>query len=557
VSDARRCGPVLAVILALSLGLGLWANRWGAPAKWHGDEMYEHARTLVEGRTLDPHHYSYGLLNYYVFAGLAVVPNVVYHKVFDPRPRDAGALADSMWTRRDETRIIRGSRAVSAVQATLLVAVTFWLGAMAFGVEAGLLAAALLAVNPALVTIAHFATADTGATLCYWGACALSFRYLTSGDRRWLLLAAFAGGIAIGLKADRLVVAAPLLASVIFARPRGQARDFVLAALLVPLGFALANPLLITATFRYVDGFARDLWYNALRAPATDFGKPLRYVEAGLGWPLVGLIVVAGGYGLTRLWGRHSWGTLIWIALTFLPYGYLLGRTDKEWYVQMLFPALLLLAAFGCIEWLRDRPRRVAAIGVGAIALVFAWSLYNSVLVVDQFAHDARLAAGIWIADNVPSGSSILMVGYGPALPLGRYDVRTPVRMELCADAAEPLRRLDSSPAYRRFRGTLLGLEHWFGAHLGTSVRSQPYRAWFDVLTERCEAPPSGEPEPDYVVIIGEAETKEESPENLAGHFKLLRHFEYPHGALPGPPLGFVDLPVNVFEREPQPAPAH
>src|SRR5689334_19113261 len=125
------------MILALSLGLGLWANRWGAPAKWHGDEMYEHARKLVEGRTLDSHHYSYGLLNYYILAALVVVPDVVYRKVFDRRPLGAGALADSLWTRRDETRIIRGSRGVSAAQATLLVAVTFWLGAMAFGVEAG------------------------------------------------------------------------------------------------------------------------------------------------------------------------------------------------------------------------------------------------------------------------------------------------------------------------------------------------------------------------------------------------------------------------------------
>jgi dolichyl-phosphate-mannose-protein mannosyltransferase len=551
-SETRRSGPLLATILALSLGLGLWANQWGAPAQWHGDEMSTHARKLVEGRTLDPHHYSYGLLNYYVIALLVVVPDFVYDRVFDPRPRGAGALADSVWARRDQTRIMRGSRAVSAVQAMLLVAVTCWLGAMAFGVEAGLLAAALLAVDPELVTIGHFATVDTGATLWYWAACALSFRYLTGGRRRWFLVAAFASGIAIGLKADRMAIVAPLLGSFVLARPRGRARDLLMPALLLPLGFAVANPLLVTAPFQYVDGFVRDLWYNALRAPQMAFAGPLSYLRAGLGWPLVGLIVVGGGYGLARLWGKRSWATVIWIALTFLPYGFLLGKTDKAWYVPMLFPPLLLLAGFGSTEWLREQPRKVAVIGIGVIALVFAWSLYDSALVLKEFANDARITAGLWITDNVPAGSSILMAGYGPALPLGRYQVREPVRMDLCADAAGPMLRLDNTPAYRRFRRSLLSLERWSGAHLGTPVRRQPYRAWFDVFTAKCEAPASGEPDPDYVVIIGEGETKEVSQEQLVAHFKLVSHFEYPYGGLPGPPLGFVNLPVSVYQREPQ-----
>src|SRR5262245_19171841 len=163
VGNPRLRSAALVPILALSLGLGVWSNQWGAPAQWHGDEMSARARELVEDRTLDPRHYPYGLLNYCAIAALVVVPDFIYHKAFDPRPRNAGPLADSVWTRRDQTRIMRGGRALSAVQAMLLVAVTCWLGAMAFGIEAGLIAAALLAVNPELVTISHFATADTGA----------------------------------------------------------------------------------------------------------------------------------------------------------------------------------------------------------------------------------------------------------------------------------------------------------------------------------------------------------------------------------------------------------
>jgi dolichyl-phosphate-mannose-protein mannosyltransferase len=546
----RRDRWLLAAVLGLMLVLGVWGNRWGAPAHWHGDEVYLHARRLVETRTLDTHKYSYGLLSYYTVALFAIAPLRLYDRAFDPRPHEAGAMADSAWSRRDQVREMRASRTVSAVEAGLLVLAIWWVGAMAVGDDAALVAAILLAFNPVLVTLAHFATVDIGATLCYYAACGCTLRYLEAPDRRWLLAAGLVGGLAVGLKADRLTIVAPLLAAFVFGRPRGRMRDLVQSSLLLPAGFVIANPVLLTSAFDYVDGFTRELWYNGLRTPRIDFRPILGYVADALGWPLIALVIIAGTYGVVRLHRRKGWRITVWFGAVLLPYAYLLGRTDKPWYALMVLPPLLLLGAFGAAEWIRQAPRPIAAAGSVVVAALGLWSLYRSVMIVGQFVNDPRYDAGRWIADHAPAHSVVEMVGYGPALPLGRYDIRAPVRLELCDDAVAPLERLDHTPAYQRFRATLERLERWSGAHLGTRVRPHPYRAWFDVFAERCAAPPPMEEgEPDFLVVVGAGKTKDLTPDQVAAGFGRVARFDYPQRGLRGPPLGFVNLPVTVFAR--------
>lgn len=551
MSNRGRTTLLLAAILLLSLGLDLWGNRWGAPARWHGDEMYRDAQRMVQARSIDPHRYHYGELHYYTIALVAVAPVRLYSWSFDPRPAEKGTMADSVWARRNQVRIMQAARAVSGIYATLLVGLTCWLGMLAFGLGTGLLAAALLAVNPYLVTIGHFATVDAGADFWYWAACAAGFRHMKGGRPPWLLVAALLGGLAIGLKADRLVVVAPLLTAFALARPRAPARDVILAGLLIPVGFVLANPSIITAPFGYLDGYTRDLWFNALRSPQQyAYLALLRHLQEGLGWPVIALVVVGGGYGVIQLWRTGERPKVLWFAMAFLPYALLLGTSNnKPWYMPMLFPPLLLLGAFGCTEGLRRLTPAFAGAGWAGVAGVLMLSLYHSVVVVAQFANDARDAAGRWIVDHVPPGASVLMAGQGPALPLGRYQVRQPTRMELCAKAVEPRERLERSPRYRAFRQSLLRLEHWLGAHVGTPVRRKPpYHAWFDWYVEQCGAPQTGHPDPDYVVVVANAWVKDLTREELQASYRIVKHFEFLHRG--GPYLEFVNPPVDIYARD-------
>jgi len=83
-------------------------------------------------------------------------------------------------------------------------------------------------------------------------------------------MAALLSGLAIGLKADRVVVIAALLAAFVYARPRAHLRDLGVAGILILVGFVIANPSIIITPFGFVDGYTRDLWFNALRSPRDN-----------------------------------------------------------------------------------------------------------------------------------------------------------------------------------------------------------------------------------------------------------------------------------------------
>ena len=550
VSNRRALLLALAAVVLLSLGLDLWGNRWGAPARWHADEVYGIAERMVDARSIDPGYYNYGELHYYTIALFAVAPVRLYERSFDRRPAERGTMADSAWARRNKVPIMQMARAVSAIYASLLVALTCWLGSLALGLEAGLLGAALLAVNPYLVTIGHFATVDAAADFWYWGACTISFRHMKGGEQQWLLVAALLGGLAMGVKADRVVVVAPLLTAFAFARPRVQFRVLVIAALLVPVGFLIANLSIITAPFRYLDGFTRDLWFNALRSPQENpYLKLFGHLREGLGWPVIAFLVVGGSYGAFRLWRKGERLTVVWFAMTFFPYVLLLGTNNSPWYVPMLFPPLFLLAAFGYVEWRSSLAPAFARAGWIVAAIVFACSLYEAVIAVARFRNDARDAAGQWIVEHVPAGSSILVAGRGPALPLGRYQLRQPTRMELCPIAVEPRARLERSARYQAFRDRLLGLEHWLAARLGIPQR-KPYHAWFDWYLEQCAAPSGGDADPDFVVVVAGARVKDLSGVELQLRYRIAKHFEYLQSGSSGPYMDFVNPPVDIYARD-------
>jgi hypothetical protein len=551
VSNQRLAILGLAAILLLNLEVDLWGNSWGAPARWHADEMYRRAERMVDARTIDSQYYPFGELHYYTLALLAVAPARLYARSFDRRPAERGTLADSSWARRNMIRITPAARAVSGIYAALLVGVTCWLGILALGLEAGLFAATLLAVNPFLVTIGHFATVDAAADFWYWVACTASFQHMRSGRWPWLLMAALLSGLAIGLKADRVVVIAALLTAFVYARPRAHLRDLGVAGILILVGFVIANPSIIITPFGFVDGYTRDLWFNALRSPRdNEYLALLRNLREGLGWPVLALVVLGGSYAVSQLWRKGARPTLVWFATAFLPYAFLLGIKNNPWYVPMLFPPLLLLGAFGYVEGRRALAPAFARAGWVVAAGLVAWSLYRSAIVVAQFANDARDAAGRWVVEHVPPGSSILVAGNGPALPLGRYQLSQPVRMELCPNAVEPRERLERSPRYRAFRDGLFTLEHWLATHLGTRLQQKPYRAWFDWYAEQCAAPRTGHSDPDFVVVVAGSWVKDIPREELKQPYRTVKHFEYLGRGASGPYMDFVNPAVDIYARK-------
>jgi hypothetical protein len=107
---------------------------------------------------------------------------------------------------------------------------------------------------------------------------------------------------------------------------------------------------------------------------------------------------------------------------------------------------------------------------------------------------------------------------------------------------------LDHALLYRTFRQSLFELEHWPAAPPGTPA------PWCRITRGSIGSRSSGRSHPratrppDYVVVLADAETNELPAEQLKSRrCRVVQHFEYPYRGVPGPPMDFVNLPVDVY----------
>jgi hypothetical protein len=218
-----RTAVALVSILALALGLRVWGLRFGLPYFEHPDEWAVADEALRMLRTGDytPFSYTYPTLYVYMQVGVAT-----FHFLWG-----AGAGLYRTPADIDPVRFYVWARALTALLGTGAVALTFLAGRSLYGRTVGLLAAALIAVMPAVAGDAHYVTTDTPAMfftlLAFLAIAHLGVAPEHDGGRETLrstlALALFAGfgvGIATATKwnAGALVIA--LLAAIVLAAYR-------------------------------------------------------------------------------------------------------------------------------------------------------------------------------------------------------------------------------------------------------------------------------------------------------------------------------------------------
>lgn len=556
----------LPMILLLSLVLNLWGNRWGTPNSWHPDEIIRRSIGMVKRRTVNPHHFAYGGLHYYVQAVGAIMPTLVYAEIFDPKPPQSDTQARNLWTDRQRARMIQTARAISALMSTLVVGITFMIGTILFDKRTGYLAALFLAVSMSFVAIAHFATVDSPANFWYWLSCLFALLLWKRREQRWYFLAAITAGFAIGTKVDHLVIILPLLVSHLLRWEGFVLRRLSPFAILIPLSFVLANPALITAPFEFLDGFTRDLSFNFLldKARPTPLTSILGYANSGLGPPLFAAALAGFAYGLYDLaLAKHLPGRIVWLLGTFVPYVlvYLSKPRINVWYIPLLFPPLTILAAYVCIAAASALSRHYALVIRSLIAGIAVYSFLHAVALILQFSNDSRYQAAHWIKQHVPARATILMFNLqsGPVIPQEKYHiiVSPPDRdTRLSISGRENLIR---DRTYQRLREAILTIEQWAGRWSGLPVREQPYRAWFDHVFALYENPSDGPPgisavetrNPDYVILHDDTHRKAlaalKAPKS---GYRLIAEFQFINRFGMQPSFSFVNPRVYIFQRE-------
>lgn len=391
--SSRWGGPkaALAGILGLAAALRLVGIEYGLPFPLlNPDErnIVPRAWQIVHGGGLDPDWFDYPTLVLYLLA---------------PVQRFA------------ETPSYLEARLVIVALALGAVAATWWLGRRAYGVAAGAVGAACLAVETTHVAYSHVAVTDIPLTLGVAAALALMV-----GGR--LELAGIVTGLAMSAKYPGVWLLAPLVAA-------GWAKWWRLArcCTLALLAFVATSPYVLLDlgqsagdVFR-VQRLAREGWLGF----ENDHFRPIAFLDRL--WEGLGPALVIAGIGLVAALARRSTADrvlAIFVLVYFLQLMTLGAHFDR--YVLPLVPALGVLAG---------RVRALTPVTLLLLVIPLTWSVHAG---RELLKTDTRLAALAWIDENVPAGAAIAVDPSTPPLP----ELRT-VRLELPGPGREPDPRRD------------------------------------------------------------------------------------------------------------------
>ncbi|MDP7340117.1 MAG: glycosyltransferase family 39 protein, partial [Vicinamibacterales bacterium] len=209
----RRHHAILALILSAGLLLNTYGMTFGLPHRWIVDETVAEAlrvgaeRSLIWGDVTQTHFHTY------LMTGV-LAPYALYAQATRPDFGEIRRAAAVSWNELARvapdfaTRVTLIGRFFSALIGVATVFVVYLLGRRLFGVRAGLMAAAFLALSQGVVGSNHLARSEPlvgflGALVLYLLVRALDSR---PEQRRMFLTASFFTGLAFATKYNGLIL---------------------------------------------------------------------------------------------------------------------------------------------------------------------------------------------------------------------------------------------------------------------------------------------------------------------------------------------------------------
>jgi 4-amino-4-deoxy-L-arabinose transferase-like glycosyltransferase len=359
----------LAAILVLAAVLRLVGIRYGLPFPLlDPDEasIVPRAWRMVHGGGADPRWFDYPSGLMYVLAP------------FQAWQHDPSYLA---------ARLVVAAFGVGAV------AGSWWLGRVAYGRRAGLVAAAAVAVCSTHVAYSHVAVTDVPLT----AAVAVSLALAVTGRLEWAGLAA---GVATGFKYPGVLLAVPL--AVVGFR---QLQRLAVSLGLLVVGFAVTSPFVLV--------HPRQAWEDASRVNRLARAGWLGFEHDGSApaafahrlWSGLGPVLVIAVAGLAiALWRRRR-ADLVLASFT-LAYGLTLLPLHAHFgrYVLPLGPPLGALAG---------RLRALVPLTLVLLVVPLVWSIGDERTLTRR---DTRIAAHTWLQRNLPRGAQVAADSSTPPL---------------------------------------------------------------------------------------------------------------------------------------------
>ena len=420
--DARRLDrwlPLVVFVLALLVrlpGIGWGLRTQHRNASLHPDETpnFGYSRAVVPALGwFTPGFYSYGTL---YLTSLSVATDVASAYTGGPKTREGWSWTDPSKTDWDwVSRCILAGRVLSTLAGAATAMVVFLLGRRIAGALAGIAAAALIAISPALVVHSRFSTPDVQAvsliSLALWMAVEAS-RPDAQGKRvSYADWCGIATGLAASVKYTGALVLLALYAALALGKHPRALRKAAGATLLAVFVFVLTTPGVVLDSAAFLRDFVFEMRHTATGQELFFAGTANGFIfQAGNLFLGIGPFLVVGGVsGLAwACYRRRTWAFVL-LAFAF-PYSVLIGRAEVKFarYSFPLYPPLAVGFGYAIATARRRRGWGGVAVAGGLLGIggIPAGGVRETVdLTLAMLRPDPRDVAGDFLRhDPLPVG---------------------------------------------------------------------------------------------------------------------------------------------------------
>ncbi|MEA2515162.1 MAG: hypothetical protein QOJ59_4651 [Thermomicrobiales bacterium] len=397
------------------------------------DNLLDPASSRLNPRSDDPQT---GVARQYAYGALPVL-------VTDLVATAMTSLTGTEWTSYFD-RVHKIGRALSATFDTGTVLLIFFLGRRLLDRRVGLLAAALYALAPMTIQLAHFFTTDSWLTFFVALTLLLVMQAAEGGRLVGFAAAGGACGLALATKGSVLaLVAVVALAAVLVGWRRWQMGDSTSDAMatvvariavagtfgIVCFGlfepYAIARPSVYLNQLRVQSGIVRGTLDAAFTRQYVGTTPVVYQAEQLIRWglgPVAGLLCAAGLLLMARRTARRPSPSRIvlvsWLCLQGLVV--VLPETKFLRYSAPLLPALVIAGALALESFRQLATRRLGRHGGTALlgACLAGVVLWTACFTSIYAAPHTRLEASRWIYENVPNGDVVGVEMWDDALPV-------------------------------------------------------------------------------------------------------------------------------------------
>lgn len=401
------------------------------PPEW--DNLFDPDHSLLNPRSDDPNT---GLPRDFSYGALPLI-------VTDLAGSTMSKITGDNWSSYSG-KLYQVGRFLSAIFDTLTVLIVFFIGRRVRSNAVGLAAAAVAAMTPMAIQLAHFFTTDSWLTFFVSLTLLLSMRAIDSGRRRSFLLCGIGFGLAMATKGSVFTLSGVVAVAVFYAAwvRREQFETWLetaawiaergCLALLGALGaFAIFEPYALVRPSTYVDQIRNqsDIIRGTFDVPFTRqyIGTtPVLYqIEQVVRWgygPVAGALIALGTIVMARALFKKPNSAIFMLLAWLAGYGLVIAIPETKFlrYLAPLIPVFAVLAGLAVIsirDWLARRNWHIVARMAPAVLLIGV-GFWTAAFMNVYAQTNPRIEASQWMYTNVPAGSVLSSEYWDDSLPL-------------------------------------------------------------------------------------------------------------------------------------------